>query len=147
MLPRWHVLWGAIFTLIIWFFSPSINPLYLILLFLATIFIDFDHYAISCKKHKTLSIPHALKYYEKYMQEEEERKKKGIRKRGDFHLFHTVEFHLLVALLGILWTGFFYIFIGMVFHSLLDLVYLMHKDIFHIREFFLFNWLRNKDFS
>ena len=62
-------------------------------------------------------------------------------------MFHTVEFHLLVGLLGLVWIGFFYIFIGMIFHSLLDVVDLTKRDTFYRREFFFFNWLGKKVFG
>jgi len=68
----------------------------------------------------------------------------GIKRKGDFHLFHTIEFHTLIGILGIFWSGFFYIFIGMIFHSLLDVIDLIRCRAFHRREYFFFNWWRRK---
>src|SRR3989344_8531698 len=120
MLPRWHILLGAIFTLVIWLFVPEISFLYLALLFLSSFLIDFDHYAASGIKTGKWGLKDSFQYHEKLGKEELKELKKGIRRKGDFHLFHTLEFHVIVGLLGILWAGFFFIFIGMFFHSLLD---------------------------
>ncbi|MCH7567795.1 MAG: hypothetical protein IIA87_00045 [Nanoarchaeota archaeon] len=144
MLPKWHILLGGLFTAIIWFFAPETSPIYLTLIFLSSFLIDFDHYLNSFIKNKKLSLPHALKYYEELNKEDERNYKRGIKKKRNFEIFHTIEFHILIAILGFLWIAFFYIFIGMVFHSLLDLAWLLYKDRFYRREYFLFSWLREK---
>lgn len=144
MLPRWHILLGAIFTLAIWILAPQTSIFFLILIFLSSFLIDFDHYAVACIKNKKLRLSHALVYYKKLSKKIDADKKKGLRKRYDFHVFHTIEFHILIALLGFLWEGFFYVFIGMVFHSLTDLIYFYYKDIIHIREFFFFSWIAKR---
>lgn len=146
MLPRYHIFWGAIFTLIIWFSAQQLHPFYLLLIFLSTFLIDFDHYMIHVRKHKNLSLPKALAYMKKIRDEQLISHKKGKRERGMFFIFHTIEFHILIAFLGLFWIGFFYVFMGMVFHSLLDLMWLLNKDIFYKREYFFFNWARKKLF-
>jgi hypothetical protein len=73
-----------------------------------------------------------------------EEKGRGIFKKGDFHIFHTFEFHALVLAIGLIFNPFLYIFIGMLFHSLLDLADLTVKDEVYRREFFLTNWVRKK---
>tara|TARA_Y100000310_G_scaffold345208_1_gene462676 strand:+ start:4763 stop:5200 length:438 start_codon:yes stop_codon:yes gene_type:complete len=144
MIPRWHVLWGAVFTLVLWIVVPSISYLYLVLVFLSSFLIDFDHYWMVGWKEGKWRLKENLKRHREMGVEEEKERDEGIRRRGHFHLFHTVEFHLLVGLLGLLWIGFFYIFIGMVFHSLLDVFWLLRKDRFYRREYFLVNWVRKK---
>jgi hypothetical protein len=144
MLPKWHILWGGIFTLILWAFVPEISFLYLGLVFLSSFLIDFDHYIWAVKHTRKFGLSHALKFHEKLGKKEVAEKKKGIKKRGPFHLFHTVEFHGLIGLLGFFWIGFFYVFIGMIFHSLLDLMYLVYLGRLYRREYFLFSWLRNR---
>ena len=69
---------------------------------------------------------------------------RGIRRKHEFHLLHTIEFHLAIGLLGLLWIGFFYIFIGMVYHSLIDVVDLSLRGRLHRREYFLIGWIRRK---
>jgi hypothetical protein len=93
---------------------------------------------------KGLNLRHIFDYHKKMSKIQRAERDKGIRKRGDFHLFHTIEFHLLVALIGLFWTPFFYIFIGLVFHSLLDLFYLMNKDYVYRREYFFSRWVSKR---
>lgn len=144
MYPKWHILWGAVFTALIWFFSQEISLLYLALIFIASFLIDFDHYVVAVKKTNKLSLKSALDYHELQAAKTEKEAKKGIRRRGQFHIFHTIEFFILVALLGFIWEGFFFVLIGIIFHSLLDMGYLLYKDRFYRREFFFFNWVRTR---
>ena len=144
MLPRYHILLGAIFTLIIWYFAPNINLFYLALIFFGSIFLDFDHYAYSLFKTKKLSLKKAFDHHKELRKEEEKELNKGIRKKGPFHILHTIEFHILIAILGFIWLPFFYLFMGIVFHSLIDLADSLYHDRFYRREYFFFNWLREK---
>ena len=144
MLPRWHILFGTLFTFLVWFFVPSMPIGYLLLIFLASFLIDFDHYANAVIKNRSLSLRKAFDYHKKAREIEMQEISRGIKRKGDFHLFHTVEFHALVGFLGLFWSGFFYIFLGMLFHSLLDVFSLLFTGVFHRREFFFFNWARKK---
>lgn len=144
MLPRWHILFGAIFTLLIWYFAPGLNWIYLALVFLSSVLIDLDHYISAAIKTKKWDLESALIYHKNLGIKEEKERARGIRKKADFHLFHTIEFHILIALIGIFWAPFFYIFIGLAYHSLLDLFYLIGKDYLYRREYFFFNWLGKK---
>ena len=142
MLPHTHILFGGIFTFLIWLFAPQTPIFYLLIIFLASFLIDFDHYAASVFKTGKFGLSHSFEYHKKLTQQEKKDVKQGIRRKSDFHLFHTIEFHALVGLMSFLWVGFLYVFIGMVFHSLLDLISLANEGIIHRREFFFFNWLR-----
>jgi len=142
MLPRWHIFLGAIFTLILWLIYPQTNWIYLSLVFLSSFLIDFDHYAASVIKTGRWSLKESFKYHEIEGKRAEAEKKRGIRRTGDFHLFHTIEFHLLVFALGFFWSGFFYIFAGMIFHSLLDVIAMLYTGFLYRREYFFINWLR-----
>src|SRR3989344_2279083 len=145
MIPRYHILLGAAFTFLLWLLTPEISYYYLSLIFLSSVFIDLDHYIASLIKTKNPSLRHSLKYHDELIAKHKKDIKKGIRRKfDDFHLFHTIEFHILIGLLGVFWSGFFYIFIGMMFHSLLDTIDLARKKEIHTREFFFFNWARKK---
>lgn len=144
MLPRWHVLSGAIFCGLLKVFTPSISYSALTLIFFSSFLIDFDHYMAVVSKTKKISLFSAFDYYEKEGMKNKKNHARGIHNKGDFHIFHTIEFHILVALLGILWTPMFYVFIGMTFHSLLDVGWMIQKDVLYSREFFFSNWLRRR---
>ena len=141
MLPRWHIVSGAILALVLYLAVPGIRPLYLCLVFLSTFLIDFDHYMCAVKNTGNLSLFNALEYHEQQHKEHKEHEKKGIKIKGDFHIFHTIEFHILVGLLSFLWIGFFYVFMGMMLHSILDIVNMTHDNALHRREFFFFHWI------
>jgi hypothetical protein len=147
MLPRWHIAFGAVFTFIIWVIFPNTNPSYLALVFLSSFLIDLDHYLQAFFHTKHLSLFEAFEYYKILEKRELENYKKGIRKKGDFHVFHTIEFHLLIAILGTYFTIFSYIFLGMFFHSILDFADMAKRNRLYTREYFFFNWLRKKYFS
>jgi len=142
MLSRWHILSGALFTGFIWLIAPETKLIYLALVFLSAFLIDFDHYMVAVYKTGKIRLSNALEYYERQKTEHMREHKKGIRKKGDFHLFHTVEFHALIGILGIFSTPFLYIFMGMIFHSLLDVADGLYKGWLYKREFFFFKWLR-----
>lgn len=144
MIPRYHIVLGALFTGLIYFVAPETKIIYLSLIFLSSFLIDFDHYVVSLIRTRKASLSHAINYHREVLKKELEEKEKGIRQKGDFHLFHTLEFHILIGILAIFFVPLFYIFIGMVFHSLIDVTYLLIQDRFYRREFFFFNWLRNK---
>src|SRR3989338_5268779 len=144
MLPRYHILLGALLTFFIWYFAPGLSWKYLSLIFAASVLIDFDHYVNAAMKTKKLSLGSAFNYHKSLGVLQAVEKSRGIRKNGDFHLFHTIEFHVVIALLGIFSMSFFYIFVGMAYHSLLDLFYLINKDYLYRREYFFFNWLAKK---
>ncbi len=144
MLPRWHILLGALFTILLWVLSPQIQIFYLILVFAASVLIDFDHYLCAIYRTKKFSIREALKYHVRHIAHLKKQEHLGMKPRSDFHLFHTIEFHFLIGLLSIAWTPFFYFFIGMVFHSLVDLYDGLRNDTIHRREYFFFNWLRQR---
>jgi len=138
MIPRWHILLGAIFTAFIWLVFPETAWYNLALIFLSAFLIDFDHYICAVWKTGKLGLFSAFAYHKKLQKMHRKCKKKG---KGDFHIFHTVEFHLLVFALGFLFEPFFYVFAGMVFHSLMDVIHLIILKELDKREFFLVNWL------
>ena len=144
MLPRWHIFLGMVFTFLIWILMPETNIYYLSLVFLSSFMIDFDHYMCSVMKTGTFSLKRAFVYHKKEAIKQERERNKGIRRRGDFHLFHTLEFHALLFLIGIYFTPFLYIFIGMTFHSILDIFYLIYHGYLYRREFLFVNWIRKK---
>lgn len=143
MLPRWHILFGAIFSIIVWIAVPTIDYLYIIFIFLSSFLIDFDHYICSAFKTKKLGLFHSFEYHKDMDRQAKADLAKGIKEKGDFHIFHTIEFHILVGLFGLISTPFFYIFLGMIFHSLLDIYSLLYEKEMYKREFFLAAWLWN----
>ena len=141
MIPRYHIILGAIFSLIIWGIFPEINWFFILLIFLSSFLVDFDHYILAVMKTGKIGLIDAFGYYRKL---KEKAKWERGKKKSFFFLFHTIEFHILIGLLGFVWVGFFYIFIGMVIHFILDFSYLAYKKRIYKRWFFLTEWVMRK---
>jgi hypothetical protein len=136
MLPKYHLILGIIFSLLLyWLLSLTIFQT--LLIFSASFFIDLDHYLWYVNRKKDISLKNAYKYLKKISM-------KG--KKPIMMLFHTIEFHIFIGLLGFIWIGFSYILIGMIFHSFSDLLYFGKKNMLYIREFSLIRYfiLKNK---
>lgn len=142
MLPKTHIILGAVFGVIVKIAFPSVDWTFIILMFLASFLIDFDHYAFAVTKTHSLSLIKALRWFDNHIQERQRAGRVGPKARkSPFFLLHTIEFHLLILLLSYFWIGFLYIFIGMVFHSLLDICAMTYKRELHARWFSLIEWL------
>ncbi len=129
MLPKWHILFGAIFSALFYLIF-KISIFNSILIFLSSVFIDIDHYAWYVNKKKDFSLKNAYIFLKLF------KKPKPI-----MMLFHTIEFLLIVFLLSFFWKGFLFILIGMLFHSLLDIIEMSYENELHFREFFLLSYL------
>ena len=147
MLPRWHIIYGVLFTILFWILSPNTSIINLSLILFAAILIDFDHYIQAVLKTKRFGLKNSFKYHDDQEKVLQNNHKKGIRKKADFHFFHTFEFHIIIGALSFLWSPIFYIFIGMIFHSILDILSMIQKDRLYLREFFFFNWARKRFFK
>lgn len=141
MLPRWHVFWGGVMTGVLYYASPGLPLHYLLAFFCASVFIDFDHYIQAAYTTGSFRFGDAFAYHDVLGEEIKHNHAKGIRQTYDFHLFHTLEFHALIALIGIWWSPAFYVFLGMTFHSLLDIYSMLKADVLYTREFFLTKWI------
>lgn len=145
MLPRWHIVLGFLFSLILYFLIPGIGLVNAGVIFLASVFIDFDHYVSSClNSGKILSLKESFRYYKKQEIEAVRNQARGIFKKGDFHLFHTIEFHLLILLTGFFVRFFLFVFIGMLFHSIVDVGWMIYRKGLYHREFWFVRWMKNK---
>lgn len=142
MLPRWHIFAGVLLGALFFLIEPSIKPIYLFLAVMASIFIDIDHYFVASFRNKSPSFSQALRYHDDLLKKEQMENKQGIRVKGDFHIFHTLEFHCLVLFLGLVYRPFIFIFLGMLFHSLTDVGSLFYYDRFYRREYFFLNRIR-----
>ncbi len=131
MLPKHHIILGAIFSaLLYWLFSLTIFQT--LLVFLSSILIDFDHYLWYVARKKDWDLKNSYNYLEKLSKN---------LKKPIMMVFHTIEFLILVFILSFFWRGFYFALIGMIFHSILDLLYFGHKNMLYVREFSLIRHL------
>lgn len=139
MFPKHHIILGAIFAILILIVFPS-TPIYgAILIFFSSFLIDFDHYIAYVFLKKDFSLKNSVYFYTVTQSRiAKEERKRGIKRPGPFQIFHTLEFHLFVLILGLLvWKPFIYIFIGMAFHTFLDIIYMAKLGYLYRRDFFL----------
>lgn len=136
MLPREHFFIG----LIVGFGLAFITPWYYVLVVMfANFFIDTDHYIASCIRLKrVLSLKESFKYHDNKTKRYLQHKKIP----EDMHLFHTIEYHLIVLLLSLIHIVFFYIFLGMLIHSITDYISLHRKKMKDRRFYSFILWLK-----
>lgn len=143
MLPRSHILFGMIFSFLIWLLFP-ITLLDASIIFLSSFLIDIDHYLLYMLRKKDFSLSHAYKYFYKTGMKVLNSKKKL---KCPISFMHTAEFLILLAILSIFSHYLFLVFIGFLFHSILDIVMMIKKNRMHAREFSLINYMVNRKSS
>lgn len=133
MLPKWHILFGFFFSLILYlFFNISLTNS--VIVFLSSVLIDVDHYIFYVKRHKDLSLRNAYLWH----------KKLGEKHKPIVHILHTVEFLFVVFIIGLFSQFFLLILVGMLFHSIFDLIEICSKKCLGSREYFLIRYLLTK---
>ncbi len=144
MFPKYHILFGAIFSFFLWLIYPAIG-LYAILVFLATFLIDVDHYLVYVKRKNSLNPKKATNYFFKIHQGLKPKLKAGKKVKAPLLFTHTVEFLLLVFLFSLFSPFFLFILTGFIFHSLLDVID-MYKEFSTIypRSFSIIHYYINK---
>lgn len=133
MYPLKHITFSLIFCLILF---PFIGY-NVIIVYIAAVFIDADHWLFYMVTKKDYSIKSLKKAY--YYCKDNEFK-------DALHILHVVEFWGIIAILSFFYKFFFFIFIGIIFHLYLDLIELwLNPKSGDARTFSLLTWLsRNK---
>lgn len=98
MLPKWHLLFGAIFSLILYLIFPQIGIFNISLIFLSSILIDFDHYLWTIKRKKYFNLKEVYLW------------NKNLPKNHKpiTHIFHTIEFIIFIAILSFYFNFFLF---------------------------------------
>ena len=133
MLPRWHILFGFIFSLIVYSIF-SLDIVGFIILFISTWIFDIDHYLWFIFKEKNFSLIAAYKYF----LERRKKLKKLLKKQklqlmlnqNKIMIFHCVEVIVIFLLLSLFILKRFnlniiyaYLFLlGLAFHMALDIL-------------------------
>lgn len=121
MLPKFHILFGALFSTFLWLVYPEID-FYVIIVFLSTFLIDIDHYLVYVIRKKSLNLKKAHDYFYSIHKNLKPMLDSGVKVKAPLVFIHTVEFLILVFILALFFPFFLYILSGMLFHSLLDVV-------------------------
>jgi len=126
MLPKYHIIFGFLFSLILFLIFPFISLLGFLIIFFSSVLIDVDHYLFYVFKNRIFSINKAYNYFF------EKRRKllaKGLKEKSVnqanplMYIFHGIEVLLIFFILGLFVNKIFlFIFMGFSFHLFLDVL-------------------------
>ena len=134
MLPKGHILFGAIFSLILFlFFNISLS--YSVIIFLSSFLIDVDHYFFYVQRKKDWNPKRAFRWFVAL----------GNKHKPLMLLFHNIEFLILVLIISVFYNVFFFISIGLSFQWVGDIIYMIFEDMMGTKEFIFTRYLLTKD--
>jgi len=113
MLPKYHILLGFLFTILLKL-ATDLDNVALGIIFLSTFLIDVDHYLIYVLRKKDFDFDNA---YDWFIELEKKDKKLKF-----LYVFHTLEFFIMILILGLYFDFFNYVLIGFLFHLSFDIV-------------------------
>jgi hypothetical protein len=120
MLVKNHIIINLIVGVILLF---VIEPIYVLIVFLSSILIDFDHYIYYVFEKKRFSLKSAYKWYlierEKFHKLSPKEKKKH---KYFIFIFHGIECLAVLFLLSYYYSIIFFVFIGFLIHLIEDLI-------------------------
>jgi len=122
MLPKWHALLGFLFAYIAYWLT-SMTIWQALLIFLAAVFIDVDHYLYYVAVKKRISLKSSYNWFKiragKLRKLSRKEKKKH---RMTILIFHGIEPIVILFCLAKFFPVLAYIAIGFIFHLALDLI-------------------------
>jgi len=130
MLPYFHILFGFIFSLSIYFLF-KFNFIGFLVLFFSTWVFDVDHYLFFVFKKNKLNFFEAYKYFmkKKNLKLPVEQRKREMIKENRLFIFHQIEIICLIFLASFFILKFFkaeiysiLFLVGIFFHTFLDLL-------------------------
>jgi len=125
MYPKQHIIFGFLFSLIIFLIFPQIEWIGFAAIFLSSFLIDVDHYIESEKKSQSLSL------------------KEQKNSPSPIFVLHGIEILVIIALLGIFFSKLFlFIFVGFSFHFLLDAIHIYFLRFNHNRFSLIYSYIK-----
>ena len=146
MLPKWHFLFGYIFSLLlIYFFKFSL--LAGLVVFLSSVFIDLDHVLLYFLKTKNLN---PFKFYSWAIRQRSDWLGLEYKVRDKYtsphFILHGIEFLALIIFLSFIHVFFSWILTGVLFHLILDFIEIFYKrEHISIKTSQIWLWQRNKN--
>ena len=127
-MPQYHLIYGLVFSTLVFYFFPSISLLGFLIIFISTVFIDLDHavrYSIKTKNFNP------IKFWKWSIIEGELRKNLKNYSSYKYPVFflHGIEFVLILTLLSFYSKIFLFILIGVLFHLFLDYIHLIYNHL------------------
>ncbi len=123
MLPKYHIFFGIIFILVLYFLFPQLSLLSLLVIFLSNVFIDIDHGLYYLLKKKDINPLRCYNWYKDNIRKTLSLPMKERKKiYSGFYLFHGIEILAILFFLGRYINPLFtMILIGFSFHMLIDI--------------------------
>ncbi len=122
MLPKTHILLGAIFSGILFLLFPKITLTSALIIWFSSFLIDIDHYIYYVLAEGDFSLRRAYKWHLLKRKIMKKLSRKERRKHKNEILFlHGIEIIFLLYLLSFFWKFLLFVAIGFVFHLFLDI--------------------------
>jgi hypothetical protein len=147
MLPRAHIIVGLISSFILFLVCPQITFFYALIIFLASVLIDVDHYLYYAFRKKDLHLSRAYNWFRGQQKRFAKLKPSERSKyKSTIIIFHGIEFLLVLILLVIFINKIFlFILIGVIIHLFLDYYDLIvSKRDFYIKISQIYTHIKNK---
>ena len=122
MNPSWHIFFGFLFSVFLFFLFPEVGITNLSLLFLSSVLIDVDHYLFYIYERRGFNLIRAYDYFIIHKKKWEKFGKcVNYNFPPSFFIFHGLEVLLLLFVLSFFFKPLYFVFVGFSFHLLLDL--------------------------
>ncbi len=125
MLVRKHLIYGFIFSILLFLFFPiKVGLIGFFIIFASSVLIDTDHFIYYIVKDKSWSLKKSIKHFK---EARKKRSKMPLEKRKEYYsgwcFLHGIEFLIILFLLGFFIHKYFYfILFGVLFHLILDFI-------------------------
>lgn len=147
MLPRFHIIIGLIFSIVLFFIFPEISLIGAGIIFLSSFLIDFDHYVYYIFKFKRFNVKEAYSYFRNKEKELNKLSKKGRKKYfTGFLCFHGIESILIAIVLGYsIHSYFYFVGVGIFIHLILDWINQIYKKERFYKFSLIYDYIKNKE--
>ncbi len=146
MLVSRHIIFGFIFSILLFILFPSITLLFASIIFLSSVLMDIDHYLLFVFQNKDMSLKRAYNYfYCEHKKFYNSSKKENLKKVHPHFILHGVEFVLILIILTLPFPVLVFILIGVLFHLILDYIDLInHGQSLHSKTSQIHLFIKNK---
>ncbi len=149
MLPKYHILFGFLFSLILYLIFPFIGLPGFFIIFASSVLIDADAYLNYAFAKKDFSLINAVKYLS------EKREKAILLTRAQkskilprIRILHGIEILLILFLLGIFINKLFlFVFIGFAFHLFLDVLEQIYYGFRIAKVSLVYDFIKTKKYN
>ncbi len=149
MLPKYHILFGFLFSLILYLIFPFLELNGFLIIFASSVLIDADVYLNYVFTKRDFSLINAIKYWsEKRRKGILLSKKQKLKIQPLIRILHGIEILLILFLLGIFINKLFlFIFIGFLFHLFLDVLEQIYYGFGMAKVSIVYDFIKTKKYN